>query len=84
MSKKILFYYDSRSLPEPGVGPFVVLADLPVGTCVLGMAPIGLRWRARIGKNGLKPEGNCPLCEFAPTHAIVGGSWREIKCVKVA
>jgi hypothetical protein len=73
-----MFFYDNTALPEPGVGPFVKLADLPVGTWVLGLAPIGVRWRAIVDKKGLKPEGNCPRSQFCPTTARVNGRWMEI------
>lgn len=75
-----MFAYDNTRLPEPGAGPFVKLADLPKGTHVLGLAPIGVRWRATVTKPGvLKPEGNCPRREFVPTTALVSGKWVEIK-----
>ena len=75
-----MFAYDYRQLPEPGAGPFITLAELPKGACVLGLAPIGVRWRAKVVKPGvLKPEGNCPRSEFSPTNVCVGGKWFEIK-----
>jgi len=75
-----MFGYSCNDLPEPGAGPFVALADLETGTHVLGLAPIGIRWLGRItGKNRIKPEGNCPSCEFLPTNAYVKGKWLEIK-----
>jgi hypothetical protein len=70
-------------LPEPGIGPFVTLNSLKVGTNIMGMAPIGIRWRATIalknGKKVCKPEGNCPAGEFLPTNAFVDGCWKELK-----
>ena len=75
-----MFAYDHKALPEPGVGPFVALKDLPKGTHILGLAPMGVRWRAIINEKGnLKPEGNCPRCEFLPTTALVKGTWIEIR-----
>lgn len=75
-----MFAYDHRELPEPGAGPFITLTELPKGTHVLGLAPIGIRWRAKVtGPNRLKPEGNCPRGEFSPTHACVQGKWYEIR-----
>ena len=69
-------------LPVPGSGPFVTLRELRVGTNIMGMAPIGIRWRATIvlknGQKACKPEGDCPSSEFLPTHAFVDGCWKEL------
>lgn len=75
-----MFAYDHTKLPEPGVAPFVKLADLSKGTHVLGLAPIGVRWRAMVmGPSKLKPDGNCPRSEFVPTTALVKGVWVNIQ-----
>ena len=75
-----MFAYDPRTLPEPGAGPFITTSELKKGTRVLGLAPIGVRWRAVVKPSGgIKPEGNCPRSEFVPTHAQVGDQWFEIK-----
>jgi hypothetical protein len=68
------------NLPEPGTGPFIRLTEVKAGTALLGLAPIGIRWRATMGRDGkIKPEGDCPRGEFLPTHAYVQGVWQEIK-----
>lgn len=75
-----MFNYDSRDLPEPGIAPFVTVAELTKGTQVMGLAPIGVRWRGIVDKPGqIKPEGNCPRREFSPTCARVAGTWVNIK-----
>lgn len=68
------------SWEEPGTGPFVELKDVPIGTRLMGLAPMGIRWAAKIGpKRKIRPEGNCPSCEFSVTHAWVKGAWMEVK-----
>jgi hypothetical protein len=68
-----------RGLPEPGTGPSVVRAAIPIGTDLLGLAPMGIRWRAKMTASGPKPEGNCPRSEFVITHAAIGGMWKEVR-----
>ena len=78
--KTTMFSYCTSDLPEPGAGPSVALTALATGVFVLGMAPCGIRWRAKVtGPGRLKLEGNCPRYEFVPTHAYVGGKWMEIR-----
>ena len=74
-----MFDYDTSKLPEPGIGPFIALSALKKDTKVLGLAPIGIRWRGIVGNKGIiKPEGNCPRSQFVPTTAYVDGKWLNI------
>ena len=61
-----------------GEGPFVKLADVPRDTALLGLAPIGVRWHGSMKKGKVVPYGNCPVGEFALTHAWVRGEWHEV------
>lgn len=65
-------------LPAPGEGPFVNFTDIPKDTVLLGMAPIGVPWHADMKKGKVVPAGNCPVGEFALTHAMVKGKWHEV------
>lgn len=65
--------------PEPGTCPTIALADIPVGTIIHGLAPIGIRWTAKKTKKGLKPKGNCPAWEFAPCFAVVRNTVHEVR-----
>lgn len=51
------------------------LAELPVGTRLRGLAPIGVRWEAVKTRDGIRPAGNCPASEFVVTHAERGHWW---------
>jgi hypothetical protein len=50
--------------------PAVALRDLPSGTRVAGLAPIGIPWSATVrwrdGYVFLSPDKGCPRGEFAP------------------
>lgn len=76
---RALMAIDPHGLPEPGKGPFVQRSAIPIGTELMGMAPIGVRWRAKMTSSGPKPEGNCPRGEFVLTHAAIGGMWKEVR-----
>lgn len=53
--------------------PLSRVRELPPGTRLGGLAPIGVKWSATITRNGkIKPDGNCPAGEFAPTSARIG------------
>jgi hypothetical protein len=63
-----------------GEGPFVTRADIKSGTLLMGMAPIGIRWEAKMMPNGrIKPDGNCPPSEFSLTHALINRIWHEVR-----
>jgi hypothetical protein len=67
-------------VPEPGKGPFVSLKGCSKGTPLLGMAPMGVRWRGKVGAtHNAIPERGCPRSEFVPTHALIAGVWLELK-----
>lgn len=68
----------TESWPMPGEHEAIQLTDVPVGSTILGMAPIGVRWLAKKTKKGVKPEGRLPACEFAPCFTEVDGVVREI------
>lgn len=52
------------------------LCDIPRGTTILGLAPIGIRWTATVTRGGrVKPEGNCPACEFYPCYVFLKNTW---------
>ena len=51
------------------------LADLPVGTRLRGLAPMGVSWEAIKTRDGVKPDGACPASEFVVTHAEHGDWW---------
>jgi hypothetical protein len=75
-----MFTYDPREFPEPGIAPFITVAELTKGTLVMGLAPVGVRWRGIVDKPGqIKPEGNCPRREFVPCMARVDRKWVNIK-----
>ncbi len=66
--------------PGPGVGPFVNQSDIKPGSDLMGLAPIGIRWEAKMGPKGkIKPAGDCPRSEFVLTHAMHNGQWHEVK-----
>ena len=62
----------------PGEGPTVAFADIPRNTALRGMAPIGVPWHAVMKNGQVRPDGNCPVGEFALTHAVVNGEWHEV------
>ena len=64
--------------PEPGTLSKVAAADIPTGSRVWGMAPIGIRWTARKTKTGIQPDGDCPRSEFSPCYADVRGTLMEV------
>jgi len=77
-----MFAYDPSTFPEPGIAPFITVAELAKGTLVMGLAPMGVRWRGIVDKhkNGpIKPEGNCHRREFSPCMARVNSKWVNIK-----
>jgi hypothetical protein len=65
--------------PIPGESPSIRLTDIPVGTRLLGMAPIGVRWYGVMTRNGPTPDKGCPPSEFAVCGAMVGGVMYEVK-----
>ena len=69
---------DFMRWPEPGTLPKIQRNEIPVGSTILGMAPIGIRWIAKMTKNGIKPEGDCPRCEFVPCFASTPGGIKEV------
>lgn len=71
------FVYRS-ALQMPGEGPFVYRSDIQNGTALRGMAPIGVPWHATMKNGRVKPDGDCPVGEFALTHAWVDGKWHEV------
>ena len=61
------------------VVPAIRLQDIPAGTRILGLAPIGIRWEGKMGRNGkIKPAGNCPRGEFAAMYACLPDGVRSI------
>jgi hypothetical protein len=54
----------------------VAFSDLPVGTRLRGMAPIGIEWDGtKTTAAHVKSDGNCPPSEFLITHAMRDGMW---------
>lgn len=51
------------------------LSELPVGTRLRGLAPIGVIWHGTKTAHGSKPDGDCPPGEFTVTHAERGNWW---------
>lgn len=64
--------------PEPGAHRRITLSEVPSGTVILGMAPIGVRWAGICDEKGVRPERGCPRAEFAPCFAVVDGEVVEI------
>jgi len=64
--------------PEPGALPKISISEIPAGSTVWGMAPLGIRWTARMTKSGIRPDGNCPSGEFVPCYAEVVGELKEV------
>lgn len=52
--------------PDPGTLQKCTVSDIPVGTKVDGMGPIGVRMSAIRTKNGFKTDNGCPSSEFVP------------------
>jgi len=69
---------DFMRWPEPGVLPKINRQEIPVGSTILGLAPIGIRWMATMTKNGIKPEGNCPRSEFVPCFCTTNNGIKEV------
>jgi hypothetical protein len=66
--------------PEPGLCPKVALVDIPAGSPVLGLAPIGVRWTGVMTAKGIKPDPGCPAHQFLPCFADINGVVKEITC----
>jgi hypothetical protein len=57
------------------------LRDVPVGSKILGLAPIGIRWEGTMTKNGVRPKDwsrKVARCEFVPCYAYINGEWWEV------
>lgn len=65
-------------IPAPGEAPRVLWKDMPKNCDLVGLAPIGVPWRAKRINGKITPEGNCPPGEFAVTHAWVDSMWKEV------
>lgn len=72
---------DPNKWPIPGEPLAMPLRDVPVGSKIVGLAPIGIRWEAVMTKKGVKPldwPKKISTCEFVPCYAYVMGEWREV------
>lgn len=63
--------------PEPGVSPVVTPSEIPVGTSVDGMGPIGVRCTATRTRDGWKLSG-LPSSEFCPCFVELDGVVHEV------
>lgn len=64
--------------PEPGTAPTCSVADIPVGSRVDGLAPIGVRWSATRTAKGFRPDDNCPASEFLPCFVELDDVIKEV------
>jgi hypothetical protein len=55
------------------------IPNLPNGTLLRGLAPIGVRWFGLVKRGKVVPDEGCPKGEFALTDAWVGGTWVEVE-----
>jgi len=69
---------DFMHWPDVGTLPKISRYDIPAGSTILGLAPIGIRWMATMTKNGIKPEGNCPRSEFVPCFCTTNNGIKEV------
>lgn len=66
--------WDSRT------GRWLRWSEVPDGSELQGLAPIGVRWNGRKVKGEAIPRKGCPRGEFAPTEAYLGTDWVPIHC----
>lgn len=60
--------------------PTIGRHNIPAGTVILGLAPIGVRWEGRAMGNGrIKPNRGCPVREFAPLYALMNEGTHQIQ-----
>jgi len=64
--------------PEPGTAPKIQLSAIPANVHILGLAPFGVRWEGTKRNGKIIPYKGCPVGEFSPCYAYVGGIYHEI------
>lgn len=72
--------------PDPELRiPTMPRHEVPIGSKILGLAPMGVRWEGTMTKQGIKPDSwprRVSRSEFSPCYAEVRGFWYDISLDK--